>query len=160
MTGALASALHLVAIGVALAAMVLRGAMALEVTDAASRARVTTADNVSGIAAMLMIGAGLWRLFGGLAKPVAWYMANDMFFVKMGMLGLLLLLELIPMAILIQWRVATARHARSGASGDPVLWKPDGRWVAVLSFVEFGIGIGIVFAATCMARGVGMDLFG
>lgn len=160
MLGAFAATLHLVAIGVGLAAMLFRGVLIGEMTDADGRNRVLTADNVSGMAAMVMIGAGLWRLFGGLAKPVAWYMENDAFFLKMGLLGLLLLIELIPMTILLQWRIATARHARSGAAGEPTLWQADGRLVQGVTFVEFAIGITIVFVATMMARGVGMQLFG
>jgi len=160
MTAALAAFVHLVAIGVALTAMLMRG-VALHGEMTPDKRRVALLfDTLSGVAAAVMIGAGLWRLFGGLAKPVAWYVENDAFWLKMTLLALLLAVELVPMSILIQWRTAMARAKRAGGPVRPEdLWSHTGTLVSRLSFVEFTIGVGIVLTATAMARGVGMQLF-
>jgi putative membrane protein len=161
MITALVGFAHLVAVGVALTALLLRGVALRGVVDAEKRSMALLFDTLSGLAAATMIGTGLWRLLGGLAKPTAWYLDNDAFWLKMGLLALLLLLETAPMAILIQWRVAAVRARLLRAPVDPgALWAADGVLVRRLSFLESAIGVFIALTASAMARGVGMQLIG
>jgi hypothetical protein len=51
---------------------------------------------VWGIAAVLWIGTGLVRAFGGLEKGSAYYLHNHLFWTKMGLLGLILVLRAEP----------------------------------------------------------------
>ncbi len=60
-----------------------------------------SADNVWGLSALLWIGTGLARVFGGFEKGSAFYVANPMFQLKMGLLGAVMLLELCPIDTLL-----------------------------------------------------------
>ena len=97
---------------------------------------------------MLWIGTGLWRLLAGLEKGTGYYLQNQIFLTKMALLVLVLLLELRPMITLIKWRAALSRgqtpDTRAAAS------------LARISFIQAGLIVLMVFAATAMARGVGM----
>src|SRR2546429_7101465 len=75
-----------------------------------------------GVAAVLWIGTGLARAFGGFEKGSFYYLHNHFFWAKMGLFAGILLLELRPMIGLIRWRrlvahgeVPDARAARAFA---------------------------------------------
>src|SRR5262245_47439011 len=103
------AALHLLALGVGLGAVWARAQALRGVLDAQGLRRVFYADNLWGIAAGLWIATGLARAFAGLEKGSSYYLHNHAFWVKMALLGLVLLLEVWPMATLIGWR---SRHRR------------------------------------------------
>lgn len=67
------------------------------------------ADNGNGIAALLLFGGGLWRLFGQLEKPMAFYTSNPVFWVKIGAIGAMVALEAYPQYVVLPWHF---RHAR------------------------------------------------
>jgi len=82
---ALFSALHLLALGIGLGSVFLRGrALRSKTFDRDAIRRVLAADNVWGIAALLWIGTGLTRVLAGLDKGTDFYVHNGLFWVKMG----------------------------------------------------------------------------
>jgi putative membrane protein len=144
----LLAALHLLGLGVGLGAVWARGRALRGQLDAAGLRRVFYADNWWGISALLLIGTGLVRAFSGLEKGSQYYLGNHLFWAKMSLLVLILLLELRPMIGLIRWRRALA----SGA-------QPDTRSAASfarISFVQAVLVTLMVLAATGMARGFGV----
>jgi putative membrane protein len=108
--------------------------------------RVFLADAVWGVAAALWIGTGLWRLLGGVEKDTSYYLHNHIFLTKMALLLLILILEVRPMLTLIRWRRQVARGERPDIRTAPLL--------ARVSFLQAGIVVLMVFAATAMARGI------
>jgi putative membrane protein len=105
-------------------------------------------DSLWGLAAVLWISTGVWRLLGGLEKGTGYYLQNHVFMTKMALFGLVLLLEIRPMITLIRWRLMVSRGEAPDTSGAQLL--------ARISFVQAVLVVLIVFAATAMARGVGM----
>lgn len=145
------AALHLLALGVGLGAVWARArALGAHPLDVAAVRRALAADTWWGIAALLWIGTGLWRLLAGTEKATGYYLHNHAFFAKMGCLLLILGLEVWPMVTLIRWRVALGR-----AGGD---WPPDARGAARIrgiSYAEAALVVAMVVAAVMMARGYG-----
>ena len=147
MLSAVVSALHLLALAIGLPAIYLRGRALRGSLDAAGLRRVFAADNAWGAAAALWIGTGLWRAFGGLEKGSVFYLSSRLFWVKMGLLAILLALEIRPMVTLIRWR-SDLRQGRLPDTGPA-------RALFVLSHLEMTLVILMVFAASFMARGFG-----
>lgn len=106
---------------------------------------VFVADNVWGLAAVLWIATGLFRVFGGLEKATSYYLHDRVFYAKMGLFVAILLLEIWPMATLIRWRRELRRGASLNTAAAPAL--------ARISQVQAGIVVLMVFAATALARG-------
>ncbi len=146
------AALHLVALGLGLYAVISRGTALREAPTSSSLARALRADSVWGIAALLWIATGLWRLFAQTEKPIGYYMVSDAFYAKMGMLALILVLEIWPMLTLVRWRVAIGR----GAPAESLVERGAARRIAVISHVEALLVVGMVFAAATMARSSGL----
>ena len=145
----LLAASHLLALGVGLGAVWVRGRALQQSLDTATAfRRVFTADAAWGVAALLWIGTGVWRLFGGYEKGTAYYLQNHVFWTKMGLLELVLILELGPMVTLIGWR----RQVGTGKLPDP----SSARRMARVSFLQAGLIVLMVLAATAMARGYGI----
>lgn len=144
----LLAAAHLLALGIGLGAVWAR-ARALDgaETDRGALARALTADSWWGAAAVLWIGSGLWRLFGATEMPTAYYLSSHVFWTKMGLLGLILLLEIRPMIALVRWRVQLG-------NGRPADLAP-AHALARLSYVQAALVLLMVLAATAMARGLG-----
>lgn len=144
----LLAAFHLLALGVGLGAVWARGRALQGELDAAGLRRAFYADTWWGVAALVWIGTGLVRAFGGFEKGSSYYLHNHVFWGKMGLLVAILVLELRPMITLIQWRRLVARGERPvprGASG-----------FARISFVQAALVVLMVLAATAMARGYGV----
>jgi putative membrane protein len=142
------AALHLLALGVGLGAVWARGRGLRNELDAAGLRRVFYADSWWGIAALLWIGTGLVRAFGGLEKGSAYYLHNHLFWGKMALLALILLLELGPMIGLIRWRLQLARGEQPDTRSAPAF--------ARISFLQAVLVVLMVLVATGMARGYGM----
>jgi putative membrane protein len=100
-----------------------------------------------GLAALLWIGTGVWRLLGGLEKSPGYYLANHVFLTKMGLLVIILALEVSPMLTLLRWR----RLVRLGQPLDT----GSARRMATISFIQAWLIVLMVLAATAMARGYG-----
>jgi putative membrane protein len=111
---AVVSALHLLALAVGLPSVFFRGRALAGPLDQAGLRRVFAADTAWGLAALLWIGTGVVRVFGGLEKGAQFYLASPLFWVKMGLLAVILILEIWPMATFIRWR----RTCRRGQIPD------------------------------------------
>jgi putative membrane protein len=141
------AALHLLALGIGLGAVWIRGRGLRSRLDPERLRSIFLADTVWGLAALLWISTGLWRLLGGLEKGTAYYLQNHWFMTKMALLVGLLVLEFVPMLTLMRWRQRVAR-------GEPL----DTHRAALLSrisFVQAALIVLMVFAATAMARALG-----
>jgi putative membrane protein len=144
----LAASLHLLALGIGLGAVWARGRALRSSLDAGNLRQVFFADTFWGLAAVLWISTGLWRLLGGLEKGTGYYLQNHLFLTKMALLGLVLLLEIRPMITLIRWRMTVSRGEAPDTRAAPLL--------ARISFVQAWLIVLMVFAAAAMARGMGM----
>ena len=142
---------HLLALGIGLGAIWTRArALGERPFDRGSARRVFASDGWWGLAAVLWIGTGLWRMLAGTEKATGYYLTNHVFFAKMGFLAAILLLELWPAITLVRWR---RRAARSGSS-----WSPDSSTAArirAISYLEAVLVVAMVCAAAMMARGYG-----
>ena len=138
---------HLLALGIGLGAVWVRGRGLKSALTPADLRRVFLADNMWALAALLWIGTGLWRLLGGVEKGTAYYLHNHIFLTKMGLLLLILILEVWPIVTLIRWRARAARGEQPDTRAAPLL--------ARISFVQAWLVVLMVFAATAMARGIG-----
>ncbi|HEV3349486.1 MAG TPA: DUF2214 family protein [Methylomirabilota bacterium] len=147
MLSAVVSSLHLLALAIGLPAVFLRGRALKGRLDADGVRRVLAADNVWGIAAGLWIVTGLLRAFGGLEKGTEFYLHSPLFWVKMALFVLVLLLEIRPMITFIRWRIQLGRGATVDTSVAPALYTHN--------HIELAIVVVMVFVASLMARGVG-----
>jgi uncharacterized membrane protein len=141
--------IHLLALGVGLGGVWGR-ARALheslrEPVDERAIKRALIADAWWGIAAVLWLVTGVWRLIAGSEKSTSYYFSNYAFNAKMGMFIAILALEVWPMMTLIRWRTGRQQPNTRDA----------GR-IEVVSYVECALVIAMVFAAVSMARGFGV----
>lgn len=143
----LLAAFHLLAFGIGLGAIWVRARALQGVPEEGCVRRVLRADSWWGVAALLWLATGLPRLLMGTEKPTAYYLANHLFWLKMALFLLVFLLELGPMLGFIRWRNAL----RQGKAPDTTLAP---RW-ALISRVEIGLVLVLLFVATAMARGFG-----
>ena len=141
------AALHLLALGIGLGAVWARGRALRGELDTRALHRVFRADVWWGAAAVLWISTGLWRFLAGLEKGTSYYLQNHLFLTKMGLLLVVLVLEVRPMVTLIRWRRATASGRPLDTASAPS--------IATISFVQAGLVVLMVLAATAMARGIG-----
>jgi uncharacterized membrane protein len=144
------ASLHLLALALGLMATVLRGSALREPLTASSLKRALRLDNIWGIAAALWITTGLWRLFGGIEKPLAYYLSNPIFMAKMGCFALIFALEIWPMLTLMRAR----RALRHGADPAPIV-APAAKGIALIGHLQATIAFVMIFMAVAMARGYG-----
>ena len=144
----LLAAVHLLALGVGLGAVWGRGRALAGELDAAGLRRAFYADTWWGVAAILWIGTGLARAFGGFEKGSFYYLHNHFFWAKMALLAAILILEVRPMNALIQWRRVAAREGVPDTRAA--------RRFAQISFIQAGLVVLMVLAATGIARGYGV----
>jgi len=143
------AALHLLALGIGLGAIWWRALSLRGEINPENVKRVLYADNLWGVAALLWISTGLARAFAGLEKGSAYYLSNYAFWIKMGLLALILLLEVWPASTWVNWRIRLAR-------GQQVEIDPGRkRLFSYISFIQSGLIVSMIFAATAMARGMG-----
>lgn len=143
----LLAALHLAALGIGFAAIWTRATSLRDLARAPNYRRLFAADAVWGLAAILWIGTGLLRAFGGFEKGSDYYLQNHLFWTKMALLGGVLLLELKPMTTLIRWRI----NQRGGGALD----LSAASTLARISYAQAALILAMVLAATAMARGFG-----
>src|SRR5688572_2376691 len=122
------ASLHLLALGLGLGAVIVRGAALRESPSAATLGRVLRADTLWGVAAALWLATGLWRLFAGTEKPPAYYYGNGLSLAKLGLFALVCALEVRPMLTLIRWRAAR----RAGAPAEQVMAAATRRKIATI----------------------------
>jgi len=148
MIAALVSALHVLALALGLPAVYFRGRALRGRLDADGLRQLILADNVWGLAAALWLVTGLLRAFGGLEKGTAFYLASTLFWTKMGLFALILLLEIWPMTTFLRWRSARRRGAAPDTSSA--------RGLYLINHVEMALVVLMVFVAAFMARGFGV----
>jgi putative membrane protein len=146
------AAVHLIALGLGLGAVIARGTALRESPSNAALRRAFRSDSLWGLAALLWIVTGLWRLLGGIEKPTAFYVTNPVFYAKMGLFLIVLLLELWPMITLMRWR----RSFGAGESAERLMMSSGaGRRIATVSHIEAFVVVVMVFVASALARGLG-----
>lgn len=142
----LVASLHLIALPLGLGGVWVRARALRGPLYGTGLRRVFAADTAWGLAAILWIGTGLARAFGGLEKGSAYYLHHPVFYAKMGMLVVVLFLEIWPMVTLLRWRV----NQRRGLSIDTGA----AHAMAVISEMQTVLVLLMVFAATALARDV------
>lgn len=142
----LVATLHLLALPIGLGAVVVRARALRGTLDPSGLTRVFRADALWGAAAVLWVGTGLVRAFGGIEKGTAYYLAEPVFAVKMALFAAILALEVRPMITLIRWRSRAAK-------GGEIDTAP-AQMMARISDVQAGLVVLMVFVATALARGV------
>jgi putative membrane protein len=145
------AALHLIALGLGLGAVIARGTALREAPSNAALRRAFRSDSTWGFAALLWIVTGLWRLLTGIEKPTGYYLASPVFHAKIGLFLLILILELKPMITLIRWR----RTFGAGESAERLMTSGAGRRIATISHIEALVVVIMVFVAVALARGFG-----
>jgi putative membrane protein len=143
------AALHLLALGIGLGAIWARSRALRGNLDPEGLQKVFYADNLWGIAALVWIATGLVRAFGGLEKGSAYYLNSTAFWIKMGLLAIILILEIWPASTFVRWRI------RRGQGEDILVDKNRVNTFATISVIQAILVIAMVFTATAMARGLG-----
>ena len=147
MISAVVSSLHLLALAIGLPSVFMRGRALQGSLDADGLRRLLAADNIWGVAAVLWIATGLLRAFGGLEKGTDFYLRSPLFWTKMALFLLILLLEVRPMVTFIRWRIELGR----GLPVDTAV----ARRLYTLNHIELALVVVMVFVAGMMARGIG-----
>jgi len=142
---AIVSSLHVLALALGLAAVFLRGRALRGPLDRAGLGRLFAADNVWGIAAALWLVTGLLRAFAGLEKGSAFYLGSGLFWTKMALFVIVVVLEIRPMLTFIRWRGIVGKGGQPDTSGARQLY--------VVSHIQMAIVVIIAFVASFMARG-------
>jgi putative membrane protein len=143
----LLAAAHLLALAIGMGSVWVRARALRGPLDEAGLRRVFAADSLWGVAGALWIATGLWRLLAGTEKTTAYYLGSPVFWLKMGALVTLLVLEVVAVVALIGWRQQVRRGIPVDVARAPVL--------ARLSEVQALLVVVMVLAATAMARGLG-----
>lgn len=147
MLSSIASSIHILALGIGLGAAFMRGRHLVHPMDHNQVNKVLAADAWWGLATLLWIVSGLWRLFGGLEKPVGWYLVNKAFHLKIMFISAGWALEAWPMLTFVGWRVA---HSNGTAPNTTHV-----DWLRRINHLEVTILVVMVFVASAMARGIG-----
>jgi putative membrane protein len=147
MLAAILSAFHVLALALGLPAIFLRTRALGRMPDPGAYPMLFAADNVWGLAAVMWLVTGLWRAFGGVEKGATFYLDSQMFWLKMGLFALVLVLEILPMLTLIRWRMLIRRRRVPDFGIAPTL--------RTISALEVVIVVAIPFVAALMARGFG-----
>ena len=140
--------LHLLALGMGLGAVWARARSLQGPLDPAGLRRVFHADGWWGVAAAIWIGTGLVRVIGGLEKSMDYYLQNHVFWTKMALLLVILVLEIGPAVTLVRWRVELARGTLPDTSRAERF--------ARISYAQVVLVLLMVMAAAAMARGFGV----
>jgi len=147
MTAAVVSALHVLALAIGLPAVYLRGRALKGRLDSDGFRRLFAADTCWGLAALLWVATGLLRAVGGLEKGSAFYLASRLFWLKIALFGLIVLLEIGPMLAFVSWRIQLKRGQAPDTSRAHAFY--------LVNHVQMALVVLMVFVAAFMARGFG-----
>jgi putative membrane protein len=142
------SALHLLALAVGLPSVFLRGRALKGRLDRDGLHRLFAADTAWGVAAALWLVTGLLRAFAGLEKGSAFYLASHLFWLKMSLFVVVVILEIRPMLTLLRWRAVLRTGGIPDTSAARGLYR--------LNHIELALVVVMVFVAAFMARGFGL----
>lgn len=140
------AAVHLLALGVGLGSIFARGRALQNIHYDRAIQRALVADSFWGLSALLWIPTGLLRAFGGFEKGSAFYLGSNLFWVKMGLLLLVLGLEIKAIAGLTKWRLQLRRGSAVDTGNSKTLSR--------ISYVQTALIVVMVLVATAMARGL------
>ena len=143
------ASLHLLSFALGISSVLLRGAALGAPATSESLRRAFRADNLWGLAAVLLVGTGLWRYLGGIEKATEYYNGDGFFLTKMTLLGLIFALEVWPMITLLRWRRAIGH----GKAPETVAIPRIAKRISSISFLQALVMVFMVLAATAMARG-------
>lgn len=145
---ALLSTSHFIAVFLLIGALGAEFALLRSPLDAAGLKRLAATDRLYGLAAMLVIAAGVSRLYFGL-KDEGYFFQLHTFWTKIGIFVLVGLLSIWPTVRILAW----ARASKANASFTP----PPGEVKAVRRLVHIQAALIVLIAinAALMARGVG-----
>jgi putative membrane protein len=144
------SALHVLALGVGLGSVFMRGRFLRELRagpDARALDRLFAADTLWGVAAALWLLTGLARAFGHVEKAPDFFLRNSFFWVKMTLFLVVVALEIWPMLTFIRWRIA--RRA-----GQPLPQLDRLPRLVLVDDLQTALVVVIPFVAAAMARGL------
>jgi len=144
------SALHVLALGVGLGSVFVRGRFLRALRagpDPGALRGLFAADTLWGVAAALWLVTGLWRAFGRVEKAPDFYLRNGFFWIKMALFVAVVALEIWPMLTFIRWR--SARRDGRPLPGFDRLAR-----LVLVDDVETALVVVIPFAAAAMARGL------
>lgn len=147
MLSSLFAVLHLLGLVLGVACLLQRRGALTRARENRDLAAVLYWDNWYGLVAMLWLGSGLYRAFGGIEKGSDYYLHNHVFWLKMLVLLVLLAVEGVLMVTFIRWRIALGKSRPIDLTGRPRL--------VTLHHVEFWVIVVAVIAASSMARGIG-----
>lgn len=137
-----------------LGAFTLAAALAVELAlfrqqlTAPQARRLQRADLVLGLAATLVLVAGLLRVFY-FEKGSDYYFSNGWFIAKLSLFVVVALISVYPTVSFLSWRKALAQGLA------PEIPEHQARWIRRCLLLELHGLIVIILAAPLMARGVG-----
>lgn len=141
---AILAALHLVAILTFVVFLSSQAALCrTEWMNAAVVERLVRLDVIYGVAALVMIGSGLARLFWGI-KGVSWYVSQPLFHIKITIVVVMAILSIWPSIMFRRWR---RNLQASGALPDELEVKKVRRLVMIQSHVLPVVAVIAVFWA-------------
>lgn len=143
----LLATLHLLALGIGLGSVFARAAALARISELTAVRRALVADAFWGLSALLWISTGLIRAFGGFEKGSEYYLNNSLFWVKMSLLGGIVLLEILPMMRLTTWRLQLRDETDLDLSPAGLMSR--------ISYAQVVLVVAMVAVATAMARGYG-----
>jgi putative membrane protein len=142
----LVASLHLVALALGCAGIFSRARLLRRIHDDRDLSELFVADNLWGAAAFLWLGTGASRAFWGLENGTAYYLNEPLFYAKISLFVLIVLLEIWPAVTFVKWRRDRSRAL--SVSHRKV------RALARISDLQLAIVVVIVFIATAVARGL------
>jgi putative membrane protein len=105
-------------------------------------------DLAYGLLAALVLAAGVGRVAWGL-KGAGFYLANPVFWMKLGLFVVVGLVSVVPTLKYLRWR---REHRASGALPGPLEIRRARSWVAA----QAGLLAALPLLAALMARGLGL----
>jgi putative membrane protein len=147
----LLSALHVLALGIGLGSIFMRGRYLRALRAGGPQPRpldgLFAADTVWGVAALLWLATGLARAFGHVEKAPDFYLRNGFFWIKMALFVAVVALEIGPMMMFIRWRIARRK-------GQPLPRFESLTRLVLIGDVQTALVVVIPFMAAAMARGL------
>lgn len=107
--------------------------------------RLSKIDAFYGLAALVLLGAGLTLWFGGISKPTFYYSKNWIFHLKVGLFAFVGILSIYPTVFFIK--------QRKGDAAETITIPSKLIWMIRLELILLLI---IPLLATLMARGIGL----
>ena len=138
--------LHLLALPLGAASLVIRALALRSLAHGGSVNRVFAADIGWAVAGVLWVTTGLTRYLTELEKGTGYYNENTFFLAKMALLVLVFVLEVPSGITLVRWRVALKKGQQIDTAKAAGL--------ARVNYLQAVLAVLMVACATAMARGI------